>query len=126
MYALLLVLLAEIPREPETLVDHVDRIELNHVQSIWDGSETLCQVIYWRWSVEDRCYHVAAWRTSTSATARFKRDGREWVETREDGLVRREIRSPQFRETWTLHDPELEDRKTYPPELRRGLRQLTK
>lgn len=121
MLAILLLLIVSISQET-TIVDHVDRLEINHVHCPHTGRELVCQVIYWRWHVEDRRFHVAAWRLSTSATARFKRDGREWVETREDGPVRREIRSPQFRETWTFGDPELEDRKTYPPELRRGLR----
>lgn len=42
-----------------------------------------------------------------------------WIE--KNGTIRSVI-ATQFRETKTQHDPEVEDRKNYPVELRRGLR----
>lgn len=43
----------------------------------------------------------------------------KWIE--KNGTIRSVI-ATQFRETKTQHDPEVEDRKLYPVELRRGLR----
>jgi hypothetical protein len=121
---LALLLLATLPHSPATLTDRVDRIELNHVQCPQTGRETLTQVIYWRWHECDQTHHVTAWRMVDRRPSLLRRDGREWVETWEDGPVRREIRAAQFRETWTLHDPEVEDRATVSPEMRRGLNAL--
>ena len=43
----------------------------------------------------------------------------QWVDKK--GFVR-SVFAPHFRETRTHHDPEVEDRKRYPVEMRRGLR----
>jgi hypothetical protein len=118
---LAILLLAILPHEPDTLVERVDVIELNHVYCPLTGRETLAQIIYWRWHDEHSTHHVAAWRL-LQRMARVRRHDSEWIETREDGEVRREIHAKQFRETWSLHDPELFDRVALPIELRRGLR----
>lgn len=121
--AALLVLSVLLPGD-RVLSDRVSVIEINHVQCLWTGKETLCQVIYWRWWTDDQ-HHVAEWRTLASCPhARFRRDGRGWVETRDDGPVRREIRADSLRETWTTHDPEVADRELLPPGNRLPLRRF--
>ena len=117
-----LLLLAVLPHEPPRVVDRVDVIEVNHTQCPQTGREVLCQVIYWRWHPADCTHHVAAWRMVSARPARFSRDGREWIETREDGPIRREIRAPFLRETWTFEDPEIADRVHVSADMRRGLR----
>ena len=119
-----LLLLAALPHEPPRVVDRVDVVEVNHTQCPQTGREVLCQVIYWRWHPADCTHHVAAWRMAKPSD-RFRRDGREWIEAREDGPIRREIRAVQFRETWTFEDPELLDREAFSKDLRRGLRPAT-
>ena len=118
---LLFVLTAILPHEPPTVREQVDLLELNHVQCPQTGRETLTQVIYWRWHEGNSRNHVTAWRMAKLPEL-FGRDGREWTESREDGPVRRIIRAKQFRETWTFHDPEIEDRQLLPADQRRGLR----
>ncbi len=122
---IILLLLLILPREPETLVDQVDVIEINHLFSRETGEETFSQVIYWRWDAGQSAHRVTAWRPFTGRPAWFRRDRREWIETREDGPTRREIHARQHRETWTFEDPELLDRAFVSPEMRRGLRPLT-
>lgn len=117
-----LILLAILPHAPEVVTDHVDRIELNHVQCEWTGEPKLHQVIYWTWCAEHSRYNVAAWRMVDKRPSLIRRHGRGWVETREDGPIRREIHAEQFRETWTFTDPEIEDRERVSPDMRRGLR----
>lgn len=120
---LVLILLGILPHSPDVVFDRVDRIELNNVQCEWTGDVKLRQVIYWRWNSEHSRFNVTAWRmVDSKRPAIFRRDGRTWVETREDGLFRREIHAEQFRETWTFHDPEVADREQVGTEQRRGLR----
>lgn len=121
MALLALLLLSILPRDPDTLVDRVEIIELNHVHCQQTGRETLSQVLYWRWHVEQSTHRVAAWRMATGVS-RVRRHGDGWIETREDGSIRREIHARQFRETWSFEDPELADRRLLPVEMRRGLR----
>lgn len=118
----LLLLLCVPPSAEEVLADRVSVIEINHVQCLWTGKETLVQVIYWRWWTDDQ-HHVAEWRTlSSQPHARFVRDGRQWVEVRPEGRFRREIRADSLRETWTVYDPEVVDRDSLPTPSRLPLR----
>lgn len=121
MLALLLALTADISRET-ILADRVARIEINHVMCPWTGRELVAQVIYWRWHADVSRHHVAAWRDARQSVARFRRTDRGWVETREDGSVRREIHATELRETWSVDDPEREDVELLAPNLRRGLK----
>lgn len=118
-----LFLLLILPHEPTTIRERVDMLELNHVQCPQTGRETLTQLIYWRWDSTACRYHVTAWRMFRNGD-RFGRDGREWVDAREDGPVRRIVTAPFLRETWTFHDPEIEDRSLVPADARRGLRKI--
>jgi hypothetical protein len=118
---LLLLLLSILPHEPDTLVDRVEILELSHVHCPLTGREPLTQMIYWRWHEEQSTHRVAAWRL-VQGFARIRRRDGEWIETREDGQVRREIHARQFRETWTFEDPELLDRRFVSQEMRRGLK----
>jgi hypothetical protein len=119
---LTLLLLSTLPHAPDTLTDRVDRIELNHVQCDQTGEPKLHQVIYWRWNAEHSRYNVTAWRMVDKRPSLIRRHGRGWIETREDGVIRREIHAEQFVETWTFDDPEITDRDQVSPEMRRGLR----
>jgi hypothetical protein len=121
---LALILLATLPHAPDTLTDRVDCIELNHVQCEWTGAVKLNQVIYWRWNAEHSRYNVTAWRMVDKRPSLIRRHGRGWIETREDGVIRREVHAEQFRETWTFEDPEIADRQCVSLEMRRGLKAL--
>lgn len=116
-----LLLIVAIDRQP-VVRDEIALIELNHVHCPMTGRELLFQVVYWRWWSDDT-HHVAEWRTVSSyPNARFRRDGRGWVELRDDGAFRREIYATALRETWTMHDPEVADRDVLPPGNRLPLR----
>lgn len=71
------------------------------------GGRGSCQIILWEWSDENSCFVVVAWRM---------------VET--DDEVERELRKVayrHFRETWTLNDPEVDNRDVVPQHRRRKI-----
>jgi hypothetical protein len=122
VYALLAV--AVIGALPLDLVttDAADVIELNHLYD-GDGRPVFDQVIFWQWHADEGAYHVLAWRLWKSPA---QTPWREWlaggfVTTWFDGDRLRLVRSRSYRETWTQHDPELEDRQLLPAHERRGL-----
>lgn len=116
-----LLLVVAIERQP-VVRDEIAIIELNHLHCPMTGRELLFQVIYWRWWSDDT-HHVAEWRVmATYPNARFVRDGQGWIERRDEGAFRREVHATSLRETWTLHDPEVEDRTYLPKDQRLPLR----
>lgn len=90
----------------------VDLIELNHFID-QEGREVFQQVLFYDWSDEHKRHVVRAWRLVKSE-AQLPR--RHWSPAQfqcvwhDDGLLR-QISAPAYRETWTQHDPERENRK---------------
>ncbi len=149
MAAFLLFACVAIPRI-HNIRDIVDVIEVNHVVGP-RGALVLDQVIFWRWVSRESHYRVVAWRhlrgvreyapkqvevppdgwkplpqwNGGHATPIRRRDrGGWWVSQWKDEKDRcwREVAAPMFRETWTLHDPEIDDREFLPKDQRKGLR----
>ena len=118
---LLLLLIAVLPHD-DVDDDRVDIIEVNH---FYDeaGRPVFDQVIFWHWH-DDGSQHVRAWRLWKTPSQNPWRDRRYggWVSIWLDGDRLRSIRGQSLRETWTQHDPELDDRQFFPAHLRRGLR----
>lgn len=99
-----------------------DVIELNHFFD-GDGRPVFDQVIFWQWHADESAYRVRAWRLWKSPAQTPWRDWSVGGYTTAwfDGDRLRVIRGTSFRETWTQHDPELEDRAFLPAHERRGL-----
>ena len=102
--------------------DAADVIELNHFYD-GDGRPVFDQVIFWQWHADEDAYRVRAWRLWKTPAQTPWRDwvrggyATAWI----DGDRLRVVRATSFRETWTQHDPELEDREFLPVHERRGL-----
>lgn len=146
MAAAVLLLFTAIPRQ-QCVRDTVDVIEVNHVV---DGNCTpvFSQVIFWRWNYWDSRYEVVAWRIlkgvreqpkqlkpepecwkgpawiggHATPLRRYDRGG-WWLSQWKDERDRcwREVAAPMHRETWTLRDPEVDNREWLPRDQRRGL-----
>ena len=118
-----LLLIATIPSEPSHV--RVDCAELNHVVRWCDDTcqykESLCQWILWDWSPRHKRYVVADWvlfkgshHTRTSCgfvlILRSRTGGRVVV-----------VSPLMVQETWTLSDPEIDNRELVPSQSRRGV-----
>ena len=102
--------------------DAADAMELNHFFD-GDGRPVFDQVIFWQWHADEGVHHVRAWRLWKSPA---QTPWRDWVRGGYltawfDGDRLRVVRATSFRESWTQHDPELEDRQFLPAHERRGL-----
>ncbi|HEX5102398.1 MAG TPA: hypothetical protein VFV87_01210, partial [Pirellulaceae bacterium] len=132
MMVLVLLLLSILPR-PGASRETCDVIELNHFYNEL-GQPVFDQILFWEWSGSR--YDVRAWRLVQQPEQLPRRDwrGGGFVALWSDGPalqptatpplreVFREVHAPSFRETWTQHDPELEERQFLPVQLRRGLK----
>lgn len=100
--------------------DTVDTMEVNHYYDS-QGSEVFTQVIFWEWCDDE--FRVVAWRLQKHTSQIPLRDysAGGWVAIWYDGDTFRRVRSKVFRETWTQHDRELEQRHILPADMRRGL-----
>ena len=96
----------------------VDVIELNHFSDPVTGKYCFSQVIGWVWSHDYNRLNIAGWYlyedlrnapgwTPRGWTGSNHKRGSEW----------KVFRAEHFRETWTIHDPEKENR-----ELNKGVR----
>ena len=102
--------------------DAADVIELNHFFD-GDGRPVFDQVIFWQWHAEEGTFRVRAWRLWKTPAQTPWRDwlGGGYVMAWFDGDRLRVVRATSLRETWTQHDPELDDRQFFPVHERRGL-----
>ncbi|HEX5102705.1 MAG TPA: hypothetical protein VFV87_02780 [Pirellulaceae bacterium] len=122
MYALLAAAAIGLLPLDFVTTDTADVIELNHFYD-GDGRPVFDQVIFWQWHEREGAYHVLAWRLwKTPAQSPW----RDWLRGGYamawfDGERLRVVRATSFTETWTQHDPELDDRQYFPVNLRRGL-----
>lgn len=124
MFGLILLVTSIVPYGEIAVVETVDAIELNH---LFDEECRLVfdQVIFKDWSDRRRCFAVRDWRLIKKPSQIPQRDwqtdgyGILWF----DGEVLREVRAKSLTESWSQSvDPEVEDRKVWPIELRRKLK----
>ena len=104
--------------QPTTSIS-VDVIELNHVY------DDRCQIrfhqlIYWRWHVSDRKFHVAHWRMVDEQhyVARHGLGFRDCYQMPDFGM-RYTVDANSYRETWTQYDRELLDHAEWPVDRRK-------
>ena len=113
---------------PDYLKTHsVDVVEVNHVCAVSvndDGTRQikrhLSQVIFWELAATGE-FRVADWRMLKDCRRpQYDHDRRVWVTRWLDrGLFGREVVALSYLETFTLHDPEVEDRKNWQMKDRR-------
>lgn len=101
---------------------HCDRLELNQVID-WCGDHwqpRLLQWIAWDWDPRRGCWVVREWSLCRTE-ARPMRDGPGWILPlyRDGRLVI--LRADTYAPTWTLHDPEVDNRDVLPSSRRRSL-----
>ena len=116
---------AILPRE-DVAREECDLVELNHFYDE-HGRSVFDQVIFYDWSESEARHQVRAWRLvkhPAQIPQRCWQNGGGWVVCWYDGELLRYIRAAAFRETWTQHDPELEERAWLPKERRRELRRV--
>lgn len=108
--------------------DDVDLIEVNHFYDC-EGRLVFNQIIYYDWSHDDARYQIRDWRLLKDHDQIPTRDWRnggyrsEWVDFKQrNGL--RSISAVSVRETWTLHDPELDERAILAQEKRKELTRI--
>ena len=101
-------------------VEHVevDLIELNHRGSE-NGLLQFDQVIIWKWSPDYRRYNAQHWFIPRSSTEYPIRAGQFYqCFGHYSGQKRLLFRSKMYRETSTTNDPERENLKLFPLDLR--------
>jgi len=108
--------------------EEVDLIEVNHFYDD-QGRLVFDQVIYYDWCHHTNRFQVRDWRllkNNNQIPLRNWRDGgysSEWEDFKQrDGL--RRVKSTSVRETWTQHDPELNERAFLAQEKRAELQKI--
>lgn len=128
----MLVALLAIPSDPgphgRDVTEKVDLIELNHFYDDL-GRHAYDQVIFYDWSPDYRRFHVIAWCLVENDVSRMptRNPGNGEYSVRwydRDAKVRREVRSPLYRETWSQVDPERDNKKLLDEKYRSSLRRL--
>lgn len=104
-----------------TIDDTCNVVEVNHFYDA-EGKKVFTQAIFWGWNERSATYRVIAWRLLKEPMPQALRNGRRGYQMiwYDDHALRR-VRSSMLRTTWTQFDPELQDRKNFPSEKRRGL-----
>ena len=108
---------------PENVIQHSCAvIELNHVCSAqqkqdgtWHITRHLSQLIFWELRPDGK-FHVQDWRLLADCKRpTFDHKRRQWVcRWLDRGLWGREVVAPAYHESFSIDDPELEDRKEWP------------
>lgn len=125
MGAILLGLILSFVSKNSQIVDEVDVVEINRVV---DGEAEVVfrQIVFWKWYSIDCNYHVVDWRRYLCEGSILQPPSRikdKWTFRWKDSKDKcwRVVRSPILRETWTVRDPEVDDREFVPQENRIGL-----
>ncbi|MAT51412.1 MAG: hypothetical protein CMK32_09550 [Porticoccaceae bacterium] len=116
MNLILFCLLLGLPSTNARRIHRVDLIEINHVCRRDQSQFT--QIIIWDWSPTLNQYVVVAWQNSPPEPIISRAGGSYQFRWR---LTDQIVRADSYRETWTLNDPELDNRKVWPVERRRQL-----
>jgi len=116
---------------PDSVDDYsVSVIELNHVVSFTehsDGSTVasvhLSQLIFWQLHADGEFY-VRDWRMLKDAKPpRYDHDNRVWRASWLDrSLQAVRVTAPAYLETYSIHDPEVENRALFPMNQRKQFR----
>lgn len=110
-----LLILAFVGSFPTTLATRTaDVVEYNHVHD-GRGKHQFDQVIFWQWLSADDGHFCDGWALirKPSTLAVTKRSSGYVVTWVSGGQLCR-VRCGGWRETWTQHDPEIEDRQRRP------------
>lgn len=98
-------------------VQTVDMLELNRYETC--GVLRLQQVIVWEWSPDYRRYNVICWLGVTHKTVGPIRVGNWWeIEAADNQERKMRFRSKIYRETVTSSDPERDNIRLHPLEMR--------
>ena len=107
---------------------YVDVIEYNHKCDVaLDGFPIsgFDQIIYWRWAPSQRKYEVLAYQmpreTEWQVRPFYCHASRRWIAVFWHKEILVKLYAKSFRETWTMHDPEVDDHRFVQPSERRGL-----
>lgn len=96
----------------------VDVVEINHVVDPATGCVRFEQVVWWDWCDFCGCYEVRDWRVlEKTGWPVFTESG--WLCRWSEDSNRLTVIGRVRRETWTVYDVEIEDRKNVPSERRR-------
>lgn len=126
---LVLFALIAMPSDPgphnRDVTQTVDLIELNHFYDDL-GRHAYDQVIFYEWSPDYRRFHVIAWCLVENDLSRIPTrnpfNGEYVVRYNDrDAKVRRQVRSPLYRETWSQVDPERVNKKLLDEKYRTSL-----
>lgn len=92
-----------------------DLVELNHRHDEKTGEHQFTQLIAWDWSPEYNRFDAQGWALVTD----WKRNANDVVVDvmMTPRIIR--LRCDYYRETWTQHDPEVENQKLFPTGKRR-------
>lgn len=100
----------------DPVTDTVDIIELNHCHAEY-GEHVADYWLFWRW--DGWGFRIGDWRSVCKQDVLRGNVLHKW-----DRVGYRRVVGRQYRETWTLYDPEVRDRYVLPKELRRKLTPL--
>ena len=121
---MLLAILALITNPQDgVVVDRCDLLHTNHVYTS-DGDHCFSQLIGEDFCFEDCAFHVVFWRLAPDNKAKAMRPAKFshgyyvlWL----DGETMRRVESNIRLETWSQRDLEIDDRRKWPQDKRRGL-----
>ncbi len=115
-----LLLFAVVPLEIP-IHEHFDSVELHHFytergEHLWD------QVIWREWNRAECRFEIVDFRMTKKGYApRRNPDTQRYEAIWHDNGVMRKVTADSFRESWLQHDPEVEERRVFPKELRKEL-----
>jgi hypothetical protein len=93
-----------------------DRAELNQIYQHCDGEwePRLCQWIFWDWSDRKKCFVVREWCMAKTGARPMRIGGRWLLPLYDKGHGLRVISPRSYGQSWTDHDPEVENRDVLP------------
>lgn len=93
-------------------------IEVNHLHTP-DGEPLLVQMLIWDWDYSEDRFRVRAWVKAPPHPIPIRRGNEHQIAVRDVQGRRIVLTSPLWRESWTIEDPEAEERHC---DFRRKLR----
>lgn len=118
----LLLLFSAVSPFPVDHVVHCDVIELNHFYQPSSGDIILVQWLFWDINKRSNAKQNVAWRIHKDGRHVLRKIPGGWeLSTRDSDGKHFYVQAPDYRESWTPHDPEVNNRKIWPREYRREL-----
>jgi len=124
--SLFLLSLSAVTHEPGRCIyrDRVDLIELNHYYDAC-GENSYHQIILWEWSPDYRRFHVVTWLLVDddlkNYPTRLNNGSYKVTWWNSDKNCYQEVTSSLYRETFSTHDPEKENKLLFDEKFRRQL-----